>query len=113
MLGRILFVNLKKETIRQEEKVVRTRKNITDNTDKEQQEEIEFKRRIPKQYWKYYNTIFNKRTFNELPLQRTWNHTIKIISEALLRDCKAYLLSVKKQQELNNFLKEHLKTERI
>ena len=50
MLDRILFVNLEKETIRQEEKVVRTRKNITDNTDKEQQEEIEFKRRIPKQY---------------------------------------------------------------
>jgi len=45
-------VDLEKETIRQEEKVVRIRKNITDDTDKEQQEEIEFKRRIPKQYWK-------------------------------------------------------------
>ena len=48
-------MNLEKETIKQEEKVVRTRKNITDNTDKEQEEEIEFKRRIPKQYW--YNNL--------------------------------------------------------
>lgn len=34
-LYRILFVDLKEETTRQKEKVVRTRQNITDNTNKE------------------------------------------------------------------------------
>ena len=34
-LDKILFVDLKKEAIRQEEKVIRTRQNITNNTNKE------------------------------------------------------------------------------
>jgi len=30
-----------------------------------------------------------------------------------LKDCKIYPLNVKEQEELNKFLKEHLKSERI
>jgi len=59
-------VNLEEEIITQEEKVVRIRQNTTDDTNNKQQEEIEFKRKILKEYWKYHNTIFNKRTFNKL-----------------------------------------------
>ena len=64
------------------------------------------------EYW-YHDTIFNKRTFNELPPRRPCDHAIEIIPGALLRDCKAYPLSAKEQQELDKFLEEHLKTERI
>jgi len=30
-----------------------------------------------------------------------------------LKDCKIYLLNIKEQEELNKFLEEHLKSERI
>ena len=51
-----------------------------------------------------------KSTVNDLDTQ---DYTIKITPGALLRDYKAYSLLVKKQQELNKFLEEQLKTERI
>jgi len=31
----------------------------------------------------------------------------------MLKDCKVYLLNVKEQEELNKFLKEHLKSGQI
>jgi len=36
-----------------------------------------------------------------------------LIPNAILKDCKIYLLNVKKQEELDEFLKEHLKLGRI
>ena len=66
-----------------------------------------------KEYWKYCDTIFNKKKFDKLPPQRLWNHAIEIMPEALLKDYKIYLLMTKEQQELNKFLKKHLKLGRI
>ena len=67
----------------------------------------------PKEYWKYHNTIFDKKIFDKLPPQRLWDHAIEIIPGASLKDCKAYPLTTKEQQELNKFLEEHLKSGRI
>lgn len=66
--NKICFVNLDEEAIRQEKRAVRTRQNTTDNIERKQQEETEFKRKILKQYWKYYNIIFKKRISDELSL---------------------------------------------
>ena len=88
-MGRILCVDLEKKIIRWEEKVVITRQNTTNDTEKEQQQETKFKRRIPGEYWKYHNTIFDKRIFNKIPLWKSWDYAIEIILGASLRDYKA------------------------
>jgi len=41
-------VNLDEEAIRQEKRVVRTKQNTTNNIEREQQEETEFRRKILK-----------------------------------------------------------------
>jgi len=76
-------------------------------------QEISFEEWILKEYWKYCDTIFDKKTFDKLSLQKLWDHAIEIIPKASLKDYKVYSLMTKKQQELNKFLEEHLKSERI
>ena len=78
--------------------------------EQEEEEELEFEERVPKEYWKYYDITFN---FNENFPYRPWNHTIKITPKALLKNCKIYLLSAKKQQELDKFLDKNLRTGKI
>ena len=46
--NKICFVNLDEEAIRQEKRVVRTKQNTTNNIEREQQEETEFRRKILK-----------------------------------------------------------------
>ena len=70
-------------------------------------QEVSFEDQMPKEYWKYYDTIFDKKTFDKLLPWRLWDHAIEIILGALLKDCKIYPLTTKKQQKLNKFLEEH------
>ena len=46
---------------------------------------VSFEEWVPKEYWKYCNTIFDKKTFDKLPLQRLWDYAIEIIPGASLR----------------------------
>ena len=45
-LNRILFMDSEEEIMRWKDKVVRIRQNITNNTERQQQQETEFKKRI-------------------------------------------------------------------
>jgi len=51
--------------------------------------------------------------FNQLPPRRPWDHAIELTLGALLKDCKVYPLSIRKQEELDKFLDKHLKTGHI
>jgi len=33
-------------------------------------QEVSFEEQVPKEYWKYHNTIFDKKIFDKLSLQR-------------------------------------------
>jgi len=98
---KVLFVNLKEEAWRKEELNIRS-------TKMEEKEED-----IPKEYKDFNNWVFNKAVFEKLPDQSKWDYAIKLIPNAMLKDYKVYPLNVKKQEELNKFLEEHLKSRQI
>jgi len=95
---KVLFINLEEEAWRREELNIRSAK-------------IEEKEKdIPKEYKEFNNWVFNKAVFEKLPDQLKWDHAIELIPNATLKDCKVYSLNVKEQEELDKFLKEHLKS---
>jgi len=51
--------------------------------------------------------------FEKLPDRSKWDHAIELIPNTTLKDYKIYPLNVKEQEELDNFLEEHLKSGRI
>ena len=57
--------------------------------------------------------MFSKESFDELPASKLRDHAIELTSDATLKSCKVYPLSVSKQKELDEFLKENLKSGRI
>jgi len=71
----------------------------------------QFEEVVPKEYWGFRETVFNKKMFDQLP--PSWDHTIELTSGASLKDCKVYPLGIREQEELDKFLDEHLKTGHI
>jgi len=65
---------------------------------------------ISKEYEKFNNRVFNKAVFEKLLDRSKWDHAIKLILNATLKDYKVYSLNVKEQEKLDKFLKEHLKS---
>ena len=57
--------------------------------------------------------IFLKEGFNELPPHHEWDHAIKLVPGARLRDCKVYPLSPGQQRELDTFIEENLTSQWI
>jgi len=100
---KVLFINLEEEAWRREELNIRNRSEGIK----------EIGRDIPEEYQDFNNRVFNKAVFEKLPDQSKWDHAIELIPNATLKDCKIYPLNIKEQEELNKFLKEHLKLERI
>lgn len=68
---------------------------------------------IPIQYHEFLPTVFSKEKFDKLPQIKEWDHTIKLIPNATLSDCKTYPLSKEEQKELDMFLKENLESGHI
>jgi len=99
----VLFINLEKEAWRREELNIRVR-----NKDMEKLEED-----IPQEYRNFEDQVFNKVVFEKLTDQSKWDHTIKLLSNATLKDCKIYPLNIREQRELNRFLDKHLKSGQI
>jgi len=60
-----------------------------------------------------FSSVFSKESFDELPASKLRDHAIELTSDATLKSCKVYPLSVSKQKELDEFLKENLKSGRI
>src|SRR5215470_10654429 len=58
--------------------------------------------------------VFTKQDFDELPPHRPWDHAIELLPGTETRlDCKIYPLSLDEQEQLDEFLEEHLCTGRI
>ena len=66
-----------------------------------------FEEIVPESYHEYKD-VFTKETFNKLPPHRPWDHTIKLLPRNHKVDCKTYNLTIVKQKELDDLLKENL-----
>jgi hypothetical protein len=64
-------------------------------------------------YLHKYEDVFAKESFNTLPEQCQWDHTIELIPDPKLSSYKVYPMSMTEQTELDCFIKEHLKTRHI
>ena len=62
---------------------------------------------VPTHLHKFAN-IFLKEGFDELPPHCKWDHAIKLVPGAKLRDCKIYPLLPGQQRELDTFIKDNL-----
>jgi len=99
----MLFINLEEEAWKREELNIWSRSKGIEEIGGD----------IPKEYQDFNNWVFNKAVFKKLPDWSKWDHTIKLIPNATLKDYKIYPLNVKEQEELNKFLEEYLKSRRI
>jgi len=58
--------------------------------------------------------LFNKKKFENLPEQREWDHEINLMEDAPKElNAKAYTMTVKEDEALNQWLEEQLKAELI
>ena len=67
---------------------------------------------VPKLYQEFRD-IFAKETFDELPGQKQWDHAIELIPDTHNFSTKVYPLAPVKQKQLDKFLDENLKSQRI
>ena len=67
---------------------------------------------VPKEYWEFQD-IFLKKSFDQLPARKPWDHVIELTPGSQPFSTKVYPTSPNEQQELNVFLEENLKTHQI
>ena len=65
--------------------------------------------------WPYANfrDVFEKKTIDELPPSRTFNHAIELNEGFSPKVAKVYPLNPKKQEACKAFVNEHLKSRKI
>lgn len=71
-----------------------------------------FEELVPKEYWGFKD-VFSKKSFDQLPAQKQWDHAIELTPGSQPFSTKVYSMSPNEQQELDNFLEKNLKTQRI
>jgi transposase InsO family protein len=64
-------------------------------------------------YLRDFDDVFAKESFDSLPEQRTWDHAIELEPGAKPSACKVYPLAPSEQLQLDEFLRENLRTGRI
>jgi len=58
--------------------------------------------------------LFNKKKFEKLPEQHEWDHKINLMEEAPKElNTKAYMMTLKEEETLNQWLDKQLKVELI
>ena len=60
-----------------------------------------------------FKDVFLKTSFDTLPEQKPWDHTVELIPDADPKSCKVYPLLVAEQAKLDKFLEENLRTGHI
>ncbi|KAI9571878.1 hypothetical protein HD554DRAFT_2016203 [Boletus coccyginus] len=60
-----------------------------------------------------YKDVFDKENFNELLPHQLWDHTIELLSEDHMINCKMHNLMNNEQKELELFLEENFKSGQI
>ena len=91
---------------------IRAKSNFATDIAEANQEKRTWEEIVPKHYLPY-KEVFEKQTFDQLPLRQPWDHAIELIPNAKMMDCKIYPLNPMEQKELDEFLKEQLETGRI
>ena len=62
------------------------------------------------EYIRPFTHLFNKKKFEKLPEQREWDHEINLMEEAPRElNAKAYAMTIKKEEALNQWLDKQLK----
>ena len=65
-------------------------------------------------YIQPFTHLFNKKKFKKLPERREWDHEINLMEEALKElNAKAYVMTLKEEEVLNQWLDEQLKADLI
>ena len=65
-------------------------------------------------YIRPFTHLFNKKKFEKLPERQEWDHEINLMEEALKElNAKAYVMTLKEEEALNQWLDEQLKAELI
>jgi len=66
------------------------------------------------EYIQLFTYLFNKKKFENLPERQEWDHEINLMEEALKElNAKAYAMTLKKEEALNQWLDKQLKAESI
>jgi len=60
-----------------------------------------------------FANVFLKEGFDKLSPHWEWDHAIKLVPGAKLRDCKVYPLSPGQQRELDTFIEKNISFQRI
>ena len=64
---------------------------------------------VPLEYHKY-GKVFSEREAQRFPRRRPWDHAINLVPDApRILNCKTYPLAEGQQEQLDKFLREHLK----
>ena len=71
-----------------------------------------FKDIVPEPYQEFSN-VFAKESFDELPDQKKWDHTIELIPDAQMFSTKFYPLALVEQKQLDDFFQENFKSRHI
>ena len=64
-------------------------------------------------YFEEYKDVFSKESFEQLLQYWSWDHTIDLKPDFKPSDCKVYLLVLKEQDTLKDFITKNLVLERI
>jgi len=91
---------------KQEEKEKKVRKTKK-NEDKEVLREL-----VSKRFWKW-KKVFGKKESERIPVQKTWDHAIKLKERFMPRKGKVYLLSREEKEEVQKFVEDQLRKEYI
>jgi len=67
---------------------------------------------VPKPYQEFWD-VFTKESFDKLPDQQQWDHTIELVPDACNFSTKVYPLAPVEQKQLDEFLNENLKSQHI
>src|SRR5882724_1566036 len=67
---------------------------------------------VPKPYQEFWD-VFTKESFDKLPNQKQWDHTIELVPDTCNFSTKVYPLAPVKQKQLDKFLDENLKSQHI
>ena len=93
------------------------RTKTTETTDNKEQDNREIGKELdktnpedlPEYIWSFTH-LFNKKKFKNLPERREWNYEINLIDEAQKElNAKAYAMTLKEEEALNQWLDEQLK----
>jgi len=66
------------------------------------------KKLVPKRFWRW-GKVFGKKKLERMPVQKTWDHAIKLKEGFIPKKRKVYSLSREKREEVQVFVEDQLR----